>query len=68
MLKWPTVSEAWMYRDPAENADRLLGRSAGAGRASSSPTIAGPAPCVNRDRYYRQARRLHILQAMKGRR
>lgn len=67
-MKWPTVSEAWMYRDPAEHADRLMARSARVERTASLPAAAEPASCVTRDRYYRQARRLHVLQSMKGHR
>ena len=72
MLKWPTVAEAWTYRDPQEIVDALLGRSARLERRASSPAgqpgacISGPPACTNRDRYYRQARRLHVRQAMKG--
>ena len=65
MLKWPTIAEAWTYRDPQEIADALISRSARTGRGSSSPACS---PSTNRDRYYRQARRLHVLQAMKGQR
>jgi len=72
--KWPAVAEAWTDRDPQEGADALLGRSARLERRASSPAgqggaaISGPPACTNRDRYYRQARRLHVLQAMKGNR
>ena len=66
MLKWPTIAEAWTYRDPQEIADALINRSARAGRATSSPATSVCSPSTNRDRYHRQARRLHVLQAMKG--
>ena len=66
MLKWPTIAEAWTYRDPQEIADALIGRSARLRRGASSPAPSTCAPSTTRDRYYRQARRLHVRQAMKG--
>jgi len=67
MLKWPTVAEAWTYRDPQEIADALLRRSGVAPQRRPGCELTGPSPCVNRDRYYRQARRLCVMQAMKAR-
>jgi hypothetical protein len=67
-MRWPTISEAWTYRDPQEIADALIGRSARLGRGPSSPAPSMCAPSTIRDRYYRQARRLHVRQAMKGHR
>jgi hypothetical protein len=64
-MKWPVVVEAWMYRDPAEVGDALVAR------AARLPVVAvrTSAPVsVTRDRYYTQARRLHVKQLMKGRR
>ena len=66
MLKWPTIAEAWTYRDPQEIADALVARSARNERVTSSPVPSTCAPSTTRDRYYRQARRLHVRQAMKG--
>ena len=68
MLKWPTIAEAWTYRDPQEIADALITRSARVARGPSSPAPSTCEPSTTRDRYYRQARRLHVLQAMKGHR
>ena len=66
MLKWPPVVESWLYRDPAEHCDALLARAAKLGRQTAPCT---PVPCrPARDRYYTMARRLHVKQAMKGRR
>jgi hypothetical protein len=74
-MKWPVIAEAWTYRDPQEVADALIGRTARLDRRASRPEPQaaacpdrgqGKAPAINRDRYYRQARRLHVLQAMKG--
>jgi hypothetical protein len=64
-MKWPVIAERWMYRDPQEITDALINRSARLERRPSSP-IAAPAACTNRDRYYRQARRLSVIHAMKG--
>ena len=64
MLKWPLIVESWLYRDPGENPDALLARSARLTR----PCGSGPAPATHRDRYYRQARRFSVMQAMRGRR
>ena len=61
-MKWPPVVEAWLYRDPGENPDALLARSARLNR----PCGSGPAPATHRDRYYRQARQLCVRRAMKG--
>lgn len=68
MLKWPTVAEAWTYRDPQEVVDALMARSARAAKASSSSGTAtsGPPSTVARDRYYTQARHFQIRHAMKG--
>jgi hypothetical protein len=60
-MKWPRVSPAWMYGDPANVVDSLL-------RASPRVQACAPAePCRPRDRYYTQARRFHVKQLMKGR-
>lgn len=60
-MRWPKVSPAWMYGDPAEIVDGLL-------RASTKVQACAPAePCRQRDRYYTQARRFHVKQLMKGR-
>ena len=65
MLKWPTVVESWLYRDPGEHGDALLARAARLGRPFS---VCSPAPChPGRDRYYTMARRFHVRQLMKGR-
>jgi hypothetical protein len=63
-VKWPTIAEAWTYRDPQEIADALISRSARIERGPSSPATCSRS--TSRDRYYRQARRLHVRQAMKG--
>ena len=65
-MKWPVIAERWMYGDPQEIADALISRSARVGRSTSSPATSTCSRSTNRDRYYRQARRLHVLQAMKG--
>ena len=63
-MKWPPVVEAWLYRDPGENPDALLARSA---RIERGPCQPAPV-ATQRDRYYRQARRLCVMQAMRVRR
>lgn len=68
-MKWPTIAEAWTYRDPQEIADALIGRSGKVARASGRGELVMGAPAYQqRDRYYRQARHLRIVQAMRGRR
>ena len=64
MLKWPAIVESWLYRDPGENPDALLGRSARIERTPCQPVPRS----THRDRYYRQARRLQVMQAMRGKR
>jgi hypothetical protein len=64
MLKWPVIVESWLYRDPGENPDALLARSA---RIERAPCQAAPGS-THRDRYYRQARRFSVRQAMRGKR
>jgi hypothetical protein len=61
------ICERWKWRDPAEIIDRLLAESASIGRMIAR--IAKPKPKAPRnkpDRYYTQARRLMIINAMKG--
>ena len=67
-MKWPTVTEAWMYGDPAEICDGLIRRSERQQRraAEHEKSIAVPQP--KRDRFHTQARRIHIKQVMRGRR
>lgn len=63
-MKWPRIAEAWMYRDPQDIVDGLIALHA---RRDRTPAMSEPSP-VQRDRYYTQARRLHVRQVMKGRR
>lgn len=59
------IVPAWMWRDPEEIIEGLLALSS---RSSPRLTIGMPAavPRVDRDRYYTQARRLHVKQLMRG--
>lgn len=66
-MKFPPIREAWMYDDPGEHADALIARTARQDRALQTSAPAHPAAAM-RDRYYTQARRLHVKQLMKGRR
>ncbi|HJT63096.1 MAG TPA: hypothetical protein VJ797_15610 [Burkholderiales bacterium] len=68
-MKWPPVVEAWLYGDPAEIGDALVARlQRDTLRASRVRTCAPQCVRVPRDRYYTQARRLHVKQLMRGRR
>jgi len=61
------LCERWKLRDPSEIIDRLLAESAAIGRMISR--IGQPKPKAPRnkpDRYYTQARRLKIINALKG--
>ncbi len=59
--------ERWKLRDPAEIIERLLAESAAIGRMIAR--IGRPKakePRTKPDRYYTQARRLTVINAMKG--
>lgn len=59
--------ERWKWRDPAEIIERLLAESAAIGRMIIH--IGQPKPNAPRnkpDRYYTQARRLKIINALRG--
>lgn len=59
---FPPIVESWMYGDPGEIGDALMRRSE---RAASRP--AQPQH-LERDRYYTQARRAKIREAMRSKR
>ena len=61
------LCERWKLRDPSEIIDRLLAESAAIGRMIAR--IGQPKPKAPRntpDRYYTQARRLKIINTLKG--
>lgn len=68
-MKWPSVAEAWMYRDPAEVGDALIRRTA---RIEQPRPAKVQASASARDRYYTMARRaevrLHVKRVMRGKR
>lgn len=58
------IVESWMWRPPdAEMMDRLLARAPRNNNREAVP-VRPPAPAI-RDRYYTQARRLHVKQLMR---
>lgn len=59
------IVEAWMWRPPGEIIDRLMARSERTERRGETLSIKPPER-QTRDRYYTQARRLHVQQLMKG--
>jgi hypothetical protein len=64
------IVPAWMWRDPGEIIDELLSRSARQAARAQGLDV-GRADSVSRpqrDRYYTQARRVHLQQIMRGRR
>jgi hypothetical protein len=60
-LRFPQVFPHWFYRDPALTVQ--------SGAVSHGTSIVVPVQTrAPRNRYYTQARRLHIQSLMKGRR
>ena len=59
------IVEAWLWRDPGEIIEGLLRRSARLDRRGETISLRLP-DRRPRDRYYTQARRLHLKQLMKG--
>lgn len=60
-LHWPKIMPTWAYRDPQTIGD-------GKGDGVPRETIATQTPAPQRDqhdRYYTQARRLHIQTLMR---
>lgn len=64
-LRWPKIMPAWCYQDPALIGD---GKGDGVPRETIAVVVQTPAPAARPDRYYTQARRLHIRNLMRGRR
>lgn len=62
-LHWPKIMPSWCYRDPALQGD---GKGDGVPRETIAAVHAS-APIHRHDRYYTQAKRLHIRNLMKGR-
>lgn len=60
------IVEAWKWRPPGEIIERLLGEAARSERRGEAVSARVP-DHQERDRYYTQARRLHVKQLMKGR-
>ena len=57
------IVEAWLWRDPGEIIERLQQRTARRRDGVAAPAIPRPA----RDRYYTQARRVHVKNIMRRR-
>lgn len=60
------IVEAWKWRPAGEIIERLLGESARTERRGEAISLR-PTEHPQRDRYYTQARRLHVKQLMKER-
>lgn len=64
------IVESWLWRDPGEIIEGLLTRSAREAAKGQGLVLgqAGAVERTHRDRYYTQARRLHLKQIMRGKR
>lgn len=60
------IVERWKWRPPGEIIERLIGETAHQERRGEAISVRAPEH-QTRDRYYTQARRLHVRQLMKGR-
>lgn len=62
------IVERWMWQSPGDIIERLISRSAA--QKLPNPPPSGPRPppppAPPRDRYYTQARRVHVKRLMKG--
>lgn len=74
-MKAPDIVEAWLWNDPGEIIEPLMRRTDRLERRARadaellpvvSETLGAPHAVVVRDRYYTQARRLHVKQLMRG--
>ena len=59
------IVERWMWGPPGEIIERLVARTEHVEQRGEALSIRPIQPA--RDRYYTQARRLHVKQLMKGR-
>ena len=59
------IVEAWLWRPPGDIIERLMARSERCGRRGEALLTREPDHQPH-DRYYTQARRLRVKQAMKG--
>lgn len=64
-LLQPDICERWKWSDPQEIADRLLRETSRLERRGEAISLRVPAHAT-RDRYYTQAKRLHVKQLLKG--
>lgn len=62
-LRFPTILAAWQYGDPANIAQFTAPPVV---RVVMVPANDPPRAAVVRDRYYTQARRLHIQRLIRG--
>lgn len=63
-LRFPQIMPAWCYRDPAL---QYVDRAVAVVSRETAEAVQTPAPINKPDRYYTQARRLHIRNLMRGR-
>jgi len=61
-MKFPRPLPSWQYADPAGIVEFAVLR------VVAVPANDAPRPRVVRDRFYTQARRLHVKQLMRGKR
>lgn len=61
-LRFPMILPAWQYADPATFVDVRMTAPAPVAATVLCQVLHQP-----RDRYYTQARRLHVKQLMRGR-
>jgi hypothetical protein len=59
------IVERWMWRAPGEIIERLVARSGRCEQRGEAVSTRAPSH-TTRDRYYTQARRLHVKQLMRG--
>lgn len=71
-MRAPDIVEAWKWRDPGEQIERLLRESERVeqriltlAHATTIAPLNVDLPESRRDRYYTQARKLHVKQTLR---
>ena len=60
------IVEYWLWNPPGDIIERLIARSER--HEQRGETVPALPMITSRDRYYTQARRLHVKRAMRGKR